>query len=141
MPRRRVDRVTEERVTLGDKERQLLAEAMAQRATDRDVALAVDLIKTAMLPLGLVGFGYLAYLGLTNFATGLDPLKDAAKQAADTAAAATGVDAFLAGLALEDPDSLTPEQIMALANANLNPLTRGLAGYGVYGGLLRRLFA
>ena len=100
------------------------------------MALAIDIVKAVAMPLALIAAGYGIYLGMTNWATGLDPLKDAA----EAAAAATGVDAFAAGLATQDPSTLTPEQIQALAAANLNPLTRGLAGYGIYGGLLRRAF-
>ena len=136
MPRLPVDNVTEHRVTLGEKERQLLEQAIKQERIDGDVALAIDIVKAVAMPLALIAAGYGIYLGMTNWATGLDPLKDAA----EAAAAATGVDAFAAGLATQDPSTLTPEQIQALAAANLNPLTRGLAGYGIYGGLLRRAF-
>lgn len=136
MPRKPVDQVVEQRVTLGEKERQLLEQVVKQERIDADLALVVDIAKAAFMPLAVIAAGYGIYLGMTNWATGLDPLKDAA----EAAATATGLDAFTAGLATQDPSSLTPEQIQALAQANLNPFTRGLAGYGIYGGLLRRAF-
>jgi len=136
VPRKPVDQVTEQRVTLGEKERQLLEQVVQQERIDADLALILDVAKAAFMPLAILGAGYGIYLGMTNWATGLDPLKDAA----EAAAAATGVDAFAAGLATQDPETMTPEQIQALAAANLNPFTRGLAGYGVYGALLRRAF-
>jgi len=136
VPRKPVDQVTEQRVTLGEKERQLLEQVVQQERIDADLALILDVAKAAFMPLAILGAGYGIYLGMTNWATGLDPIKDAA----EAAAAASGLTAFQAGLATQDPETMTPEQIQALANANLNPLFRGLAGYGIYGGLLRRAF-
>lgn len=138
MPRKASDRVTEHRVTLGDFERQELAGFLKSTQRDEDIDLILDVVRALATPVAIVSVGYLGYLGLTHFSSMLDPLQDAAKAAAVT----TGLDAFRAGLDLENgAENLTPEQIRSLANAQMNPLARGLAGYGVYGGLLRSLFA
>jgi hypothetical protein len=137
VPRQPVSSVQEHRVTLGDFERKELAGFIKSQERDEDLDLVLSAVQALATPIAIVSVGYLGYLGLTHFSSMLDPLQDAAK----AAAAVSGLDAFAAGMdAGEDPSSLTPEQIQALANANLNPLARGLAGYGLYGGFLRRVF-
>ena len=138
MPRQPVSSVQEHRVTLGDYERRELSEFLKSQARDEDLELVFDAVKALAMPLSLVAVGYLGYLGLTYFSTALDPLQDAAS----AAASASGLDAFVAGLDLGEDGAagLTPEQAQAFAAAQLNPLARGLAGYGLYGGFLRRVF-
>lgn len=126
VPRLPVDNVTEHRVTLGDKERQLLAAAIGDADEDRDLAMALDIAQAVAMPVSLLAVGYLVYLGMTNWGSLLDPLKDTKAAAAAEQAAA----AFQAGVNVGgDPAGLTPEQIQAMANP-LNPFARPLTGLG-----------
>ena len=125
MPRKATDTVTEHRVTFGDKERQLLETAIATSSQDEDLKIAMDIIQAVAMPVSVLAVGYLAYLGMTHWASFTDPLKDTKAAAAAEQAAA----AFTAGLDIEDPSSLTPEQIQAIANP-LNPFARPLTGLG-----------
>jgi hypothetical protein len=126
VPRKPVDQVVEQRVTLGDKERQLLAAAIGDADHDRDLVMALDIAKAVAMPVSVLAVGYLVYLGMTNWGSLLDPLKDTRAAAAAEQAAA----AFTAGAGLtDDPAGLTPEQIQAMANP-LNPFARPLTGLG-----------
>ena len=126
MPRKPVDEVVEQRVTLGDKERALVEHFLATSDQDRDLKAAIDVASALAMPISLAAVGYLVYLGMTNWGSLLDPLKDTKAAAAAEQAAA----AFTAGAGLtEDPSGLTPEQIQAMANP-LNPFARPLTGLG-----------
>jgi hypothetical protein len=126
VPRQPVTAVTEHRVTLGDYERRELASYMESTKKDADIELILDVVRASATPVAILATAYLGYLGLTHFGSFLDPLADtkaaeAARQTADAAAAGAA--------AVEDPSSLTPEQIQALANP-LNPFARPAAGLG-----------
>lgn len=126
VPRQPVGNVTEHRVTLGDFERKELAGFIASQEKDEDLELVLDVVRAAATPVAILATAYLGYLGLTHFGSFLDPLADtkaaeAARQTAEAAAAGAA--------AVEDPSTLTPEQIQALANP-LNPFARPAAGLG-----------
>lgn len=124
--------VQEHRITLGDYERKQLEEAITAANADQDLRMALDVVNALAMPVAVGAVAYLGYLGLTHFGSFLDPLKDtaAAKAAGDVAAAAA------AGANItDDPSSLTPEQIQALANP-LNPFARAAAGAGALFGAI-----
>ena len=68
--------VQEHRITLGDYERKQLEEAITAANADRDLAVALDVVKAVAMPVAVGAVAYLGYLGLTNFGLGLDVLRE-----------------------------------------------------------------
>ena len=54
VPRKPVDQVVEQRVTLGEKERQLLAAVINDVDQDRDLAMALDVAKAVAMPVSVL---------------------------------------------------------------------------------------
>ena len=109
-----MDRVVEHRVTLGDYERAVLVEQLAQINEDQDIDVVMQIVNALALPVSIGTLGYLAYLGLVNLGSTLDPLKDSrAAQAAKDAATITST---AADIAARNPD-ITPEEALKLAQA------------------------
>jgi len=76
VPRQPVGNVTEHRVTLGDFERRELSGFIAAREKDQDLELVLDVVRATAQPLAIVSASYLFYLGITNWGTAIDVVKN-----------------------------------------------------------------
>jgi hypothetical protein len=76
MPRTAPNNVTEHRLTLGTYERNALADLARQDEDDFDLQPIIDVTKALALPVASLTSAYLLYLGLINFSTGVDELRN-----------------------------------------------------------------
>lgn len=76
VPRLPVDNVTEHRVTLGEKERQIAQAAIEAADKDRDLRLALDVAQIAAMPLAVAAAGFLVYRGMNSWGTDRDKIAE-----------------------------------------------------------------
>lgn len=76
VPRLPVDNVTEHRVTLGEKERQIAQAAVDAAEKDRDLRLALDVAQIAAMPLAIATAGFFVYRGMNSWGTDRDKIAE-----------------------------------------------------------------
>jgi len=76
VPRKPVDEVVEQRVTLGEKERQIVQAAVEAAAKDRDLRLALDVAQIAAMPLAIAAAGFFVYRGMNSWGTDRDKIAE-----------------------------------------------------------------
>lgn len=76
MPRKPVDEVVEQRVTLGEKERQIVQAAVEAAAKDRDLRVALDVAQIAAMPLAIAAAGFFVYRGMNSWGTDRDKIAE-----------------------------------------------------------------
>ncbi len=76
MPRAAPSSVQEHRITFGTYERDMLPKLVGKSEDDIDVKMLVD-VGTALITPAMIGLGaYMLYVGMVNFGTGVDELKN-----------------------------------------------------------------
>jgi len=76
MPRAAPDQVHVHRIELGTWERTHLEEMQRTDDTEDAIRLALEAAQALAMPVALAATGYLAYLGLVEFQTGRDRLRE-----------------------------------------------------------------
>lgn len=76
MPRAPPTNVVEQRVTLGNYERERLDALLEVANRDRTIDQIVEVATAALAPVGLLLTGYVVYQGMIHWATGVDGLRN-----------------------------------------------------------------
>jgi len=76
VPRKPVDQVVEQRITLGEKERQIAQAAVEAAEKDRDLRVALDVAQIAAMPLAIAAAGFFVYRGMNSWGTDRDKIAE-----------------------------------------------------------------